>query len=182
MGEAKRREKELRDEFLKEADRWSFPPSEWEQKVVAELQAAEPIWVERMPREQVDWMRMPPGKCHANAQWYEDNDPSKTFKAVAGWLVDPEGNYVFHSVVSDGENYACITPSRADPRPMFEFIPDPKVTWYDDDATGYRRALRDGGDIGAGVRSDPEKTIADCERIRQKLLAGVHPMKAIEIE
>ncbi|HEV7353717.1 MAG TPA: hypothetical protein VGN74_11380 [Brevundimonas sp.] len=180
MGEAKRRQAELRDQLLRKADQWAFPPSQWEADTVAELKTLPVVTVERMSAQDIAYMRMPASECHGNCRWYEANDPTGTFRAVVGWLVDPEGNYVLHSVVSDGANYGCITPTVSDRRPFFEFIPDSKIAWQDGD-DGYRHAIRDGHAIGPGVRGDPEKTIADVAEIKRKLLAGVHPLKAIEV-
>lgn len=179
MGEAKRREAALREQLLKTLDCWTFPASQWEADTIVEIKALPVVLVERMPPADIAYMRMPTSKCHANCQWYEANDPTKTFKAVVGWLVDPDGNYVLHSVVSNGVQYGCITPPLADKRTCFEFIPDPKVTWIET-GDGRLRAIRGGQTIGPGVRCDPNKTIAEVEAVRQKLLAGDHPLKAME--
>ncbi|WP_338576505.1 hypothetical protein V8J38_14030 [Brevundimonas olei] len=180
MGEAKRREAGLREQLLKKVDQWVFPASQWEADTVAELKVLPVVTAQRASAQEIAYMRMPVSECHANCRWYEANDPTGTFKAVVGWLVDPDGNYVLHSVISDGQGgYGCITPATADNRPFFEFVPDPKISWQDG-KDGYRRAIRGGQVIGAGVRSDPDKTIAEALEVKRKLLAGIHPMKAIE--
>lgn len=179
MGEAKRREADLRQRLLRKVDQWTFPASQWETDTVAEISDLPVVVVQRMDPKAIAYMRMPASECHANCRWYEANDPTGTFKAVVGWLVDPDGNYVLHSVVSDGTGYGCITPALADDRPYFEFIPDPKIDWKDGD-DGYRHAMRGGRAIGPGVRVDPAKTMAEVAEVKRKLAAGVHPLKAIE--
>lgn len=179
MGEAKRREAVLRQQLLDALDSWSFPATQWEADTVTALEGLPIVIVERVAPSDLAYMRMPKAKCHANCQWYEANDPSGNFKAVTGWLVDPDGNYVLHSVVSDGTQYSCITPPIADNRAYFDFIPDSNITWIEN-KNGMLRATIYGHMIGPGVRKNPAKTISEADIMNKKLLSGTHPMKVAQ--
>lgn len=174
MGEAKRKLEELRRSFLAEIESWTFPATEWEARTVAEIRALPSVTVRRYPDEVLAQMRMPPRQCHPNARFMQDNDPERRLRHVVGWW--PQGgNYVLHSVVDQYGQYVCVTPAPFHPT-LFEFIPDPKITWQDE---GDRRiAHRDGVPIGPGVRIDPARTIAEIQLIKAKLLSGMNPYEA----
>jgi hypothetical protein len=112
MGQAKNRREALLREALEMSKKWDFPPSAWEADVCAELRAQEEAVrvVRRESAAQLAWARMPPNKCHSNARWYANNDPSKIARAVVGWWVQWP-NFVLHSVVEINDELVCITPS-----------------------------------------------------------------------
>lgn len=155
MGEAKRREMMLREALVREADKWSFPGSEWERETVAELARMPRVEVTRESAEKLQWAKMKPKDCHANTGWYEANDPTGKWKRVTGWW--PQGDtYVLHSVVSDGKNFMCLTPQEWDVPQTFEFVPDDKLTWREE---GNKRVFhRDGHAISVGLRGIPMRT------------------------
>ncbi|MER8417908.1 hypothetical protein [Mesorhizobium sp. M1329] len=176
MGEARRRREEIRGHLLAQVNEWSFPPTPWEAAVVAELLDREFRHVERLSDQELQYMRMPSNECHANARWFEKNDPTRQAKSVTGWWVQGL-NFVLHSVLSNGKDYRCITPSIGDERNI-PFIPDIAITWIE---TGeVYSATRNGQLIGVGVRRFPALTIAQNAIIRSRLLAGYDPYRAGE--
>lgn len=176
MGQAKSRREALRQRMLEDGAHWDFPPSPWEADICAELTEDRAVVVRRVPPEQLSLMRMPPNQCHANARWYSENDPSQKARMVTGWWVQwPD--FLLHSVVDIDGALVCVTPS-AFGETEFPFIPDPKIFWIED-GTVYS-AVRDGRVIGKGVRRFPEFTMARGSIVRERLLAGVDPYKAIE--
>jgi hypothetical protein len=176
MGEAKARRDALRRRMLEEGRKWDFPPSGWESAICNELGDKVVSVVRRASVEELSWMRMPPNKCHANVRWYVNNDPSKQARAVTGWWVQPP-DFVLHSVIETNGQLICITPSHFD-EAEFPFIPDPKITWVEDGEV--YSAVRDGQVIGSGVRAFPAFTMARNAIVRERLLSGVDPHKAIE--
>lgn len=177
MGEAKRKLEKVRASFIAELDNWSFSPTEWESRTVAEIQALPVIKVMRYPDDALEYMRMPPRECHKNARFMQDNDPNGRLKQVTGWWMQ-DGNYVLHSVVDQYGDYVCVTPAPLHPENPFDFIPDEKIEWRDEG--DFRVAYRDGVKIGPGVRSNPTKAIADLEEIRSRLLSGMNPYEAVK--
>lgn len=85
-------------DVLLELDRWSFPVTDWELATVKEIVRLRVIRVQRVDAAQLEWMRMKPRECHANARFYEENDPQRRSKHVIGWWPQ-NGNYVLHSIV-----------------------------------------------------------------------------------
>jgi len=104
------------------------------------------------------------------------NDPLKTARAVTGWWVQwPD--FVLHSVIEQSGRLICITPTQFD-ESDFPFIPDPQISWLE---TGdVYSAVRGGRVIGPGVRAFPKFTMARNAIVRERLVAGVDPFKAIE--
>lgn len=179
MGEAKRKLEATRAAFLKELDEWSFEPSEWEAETVAQLSTLSRVQVNRYPDARLEWMRMPPRQCHANARFMEENDPEGRLKQVTGWWPQ-DGHFVLHSVVDQHGKYMCVTPAPQHPQNPFEFIPDCHVEWREEG--DYRVAYRNGVKIGPGVRADPASSTAEVERIRRLLLSGVNPYQAMRAQ
>jgi hypothetical protein len=176
MGQAKRRREALRQIMLEEGRKWDFPPSVWEIAVCAELKNQPVVVVPRMPAEQLNWMRMPAHKCHANVRWYAENDPSKRSHAVVGWWVQwPD--FVLHSIIETDGQMTCITPIPYNEN-EFPFIPDPKIGWVQNEDV--YSAVRNGRVIGPGLRAFPAFTMARNAIVRERLLSGVDPFKAIE--
>jgi hypothetical protein len=181
MGEAKKRQKQLREEFTRILDSWAFAPSDSEAQTVTEVQALPSITVEREPPERLEWARMKPRLCHDNCAWYQRNDPTREAKAVVGWLVEPTGNYVLHSVVSVGREYRCITPMPGEPS-RFQFIPDPDIVVERIEADNRYRITRKGFEVGAGIRPDPQKTLRHIGIIQERLASGMDPIKAMDLK
>ena len=177
LGEAKRKLADTRASFLQELEKWSFPTSDWEIKTVIEISQLPAVRVTRYPDEVLAYMRMPPRECHKNARFMQDNDPEKRLKQVTGWWPQ-EGQYVLHSVVDQHGEYVCVTPTPLHSEQTFDFIPDDKIEWRDEG--DYRVAYRDGVAIGPGVRSDPPKMIAEMKAIRDRLMSGMNPYKAVQ--
>lgn len=176
MGEAKLRREQMRAIMLAQADNWSRPASAWEADLVAELLDMPVVHVPRLSAEDIAWMGMPPNECHANTRWYEANDPTGQAKAVSGWWVQGL-DFVLHSVLGNKGQYRCITPSRGGETELF-FIPDPKIAWVE---RGERLApLRNGQEVGLGVRRFPAFTTALNDIVRQRLVSGINPYQAMQ--
>jgi hypothetical protein len=80
-------------------------------------------------------------------------------------------------IEADGK-LVCITPSHFN-EAEFPFIPDPKISWIENGDV--YSAVRDGRIVGPGIRAFPSYTMARNAIVREQLLAGVDPLKAIEI-
>jgi hypothetical protein len=179
MGEAKAKRERLRAVMLDECEKWSFPPSVAEAQAVAEVGQLPSVTARRVPERDIAYMRMPGKECHANCAWYADNDPDKATRHVIGWWRQP-GAFVLHSVVERAGQYFCITPQLPDTPETFEFIPDPAVEGRQEGEV--RRFYRNGHPCHPGLRFDPPWTIRYMEAVKARLLAGVHPMRAGEVE
>jgi hypothetical protein len=174
MGQAKIRREALRQQMLDKSKEWDFPPSPWEVAVCVELKEEDVVVIQRAPANQLAWARMPANKCHANASWYAKNDRSGKAKAVVGWWVQWP-NFVLHSVVEIDGALICMTPSQYNEAGI-PFIPDPKISWIEDGEV--YSAVRNGQVVGPGVRMFPAFTMAQNAIVRERLLAGVDPLKA----
>jgi hypothetical protein len=174
MGQAKVRREALRLKLLEKSKEWEFPPSSWEAEVCAELKEDDVVVVPRVASAELDWMRMPTNQCHANVNWYVENDPEKKSLAVTGWWVQWP-NFVLHSVVERAGKLFCITPSPLEDKEI-PFIPDTKISWIEDGKV--YSAFRSGRKIGPGVRVFPAFTIAQSAIVRERLLSGCDPLKA----
>ena len=108
MGEAKRKLEAMRASMLKDIERWSFPPSDWEESVVASISKLAVVMVERASDEQLAWARMKPQECHANARFMEKNDPDRRTRQILGWWFQ-QGQYVLHSVIQQGDTMGSLT-------------------------------------------------------------------------
>ncbi len=166
----------LRDGLLWQAESWCFPPSDWEVSVVNEILEIPVVYVPRLPRDEIDWMGMPPQHCHQNALWYEQNDPTNRTKSVTGWWLQGM-EFILHSVIGCDGQYRCITPTARNDEEI-QFFPDPKVEWVP--KNGHLVAKRNGREIGVGVRRFPKFTIAQNTLMRSRLLSGMNPKSASE--
>lgn len=170
----------IRDVFLTELNRWSFPVTDWEVATAKKIARLPVISVHRVPAAQLEWMRVKPRQCHVNARFMEENDPEKRTKRVIGWW-SQDGNYVLHFIVRSRGDYVCVTPvdEKMDAGSPFPFIRDPKIEVREEN--GFHGYYRDGVKIGPGVRRDPSKTPAEIEIVRQRLLSGMDPYEAVKL-
>lgn len=164
------------ERYLRLIELWNFPPSPEEDALVAELQTMPVRTVTRYPPDVLEWMRMPPHECHANALFMERNDPDGKMRRVSGWIIEP-GRYVLHSVVDQGGELVCVTPAPMVPLVEFPFVPDPEIEWRE--RGEYVSAYRRGRKIGPGVRLDPLETIRQVKQIKERLRAGMNPYDAM---
>lgn len=177
MGEAKLRRKREKAMLLSEWADWTRPPTPEEALLVAEIDKLPTVTVQRQPVEALTWGRMKAKECHANCQWYEDNDPNGEHKAVRGWWKQPNGIHMLHSVIRRGDDYACITPGP--PPDFYQFAPDPEILFVNDE----RGSLKRRGQIPPKfVRSDPERTIKAYTLLAQRINAGMDLVKAEQID
>lgn len=167
----------IRASIRRSIDDWAFELSDWEARIVSEIEALPavtvhrahpPIWAAHVIRQQY---------CHHNTHWFARNDPTRSATVVAGWAIDPSGNYPLHSVLRIGAGYQCMTTVMDDARTSFRFIPDPGLE-ASFDGREYR-FTRDGREVGVGVRRDPAATLAELRRIAARLDAGVDPRIAV---
>lgn len=174
MGQAKRRKQELKEHLLLQADWWTFSPSEWERALVDELLDMPAYPVPRMDEADMAAMKMAPNQCHANTRWYEKNDPNARSKAVSGWWMK-NTDFVLHSVMKDGDQYFCVTPGDQGEDEII-FIPDPNIVWVERGANC--AAIRNGEEVGVGVRRFPALTIGLFQMMRYRLFIGMDPDQA----
>jgi hypothetical protein len=179
--EAKLRREKMKARILAEIGEWIRPGTPGEAELAGEIARLPTFLAKREPASRLAWAWMKPGECHTNCRWYEENDPSKKFKSVAGWWKQPHGIYTFHSVITDGEHYVCITPGPGPDKVVFEFSPDPnveRVIESDKHGTFQRRGLP----VPKIVRTDPARTSRAAHIIMERLAAGMDPIKAGEID
>lgn len=72
MGEAKRNREAARAAFIAEIELWSFPPSEWETRMVRDVAKLPFVAVNRLPIPALEARGMRAGKCHENARLVEE--------------------------------------------------------------------------------------------------------------
>ena len=177
MGEAKRRREALRDSLLRTGELWTFPETDWERDLARELGRRPVLRVPRAPDSWLEYPRMVPQQCHANASFMARSDPE--YEHVTGWW--PQGgNFALHSVVRHRGQLVCVTPIRSADFGMpdhVEFIPDPRIEWRQDCED--HQAYRDGVRLGVGVRTDPAETMRLIALVRERLLAGMDPQRAM---
>lgn len=178
MGEAKRKLEAMRASMLKDIERWSFPPSDWEAGLVAEIAQLDMILVERASDDQLAWARMKAQKCHANARFMEVSDPHGKTRQILGWWFQ-QGQYVLHSIIQQGDTMICVTPSPFNTENPFPFIPDDKIEVREEE--DHYVCYRNGQLIGPGVRSDPEGALREGEALRRRLESGVNPYEAMRL-
>lgn len=174
MQDAKRRADALRAYLLRQADGWTFLPSDWEAEIIGELQAMQGCTIPRLPDAEMIERELRPNECHANARWREENDARGGTKAVAGWWLQGM-EFVLHSVVSHDGALCCVTPSPPGEREII-FYNDPFIERTEHD--GSLAAVRNGRTIGPGVRRFPAFTIARHELVRMRLKIGMAPDQA----
>lgn len=147
---------------------------DWEREVfdrIADMDPHSAIEVEKMPLEQMLWMRMMPNECHQNAHYYVANDPEQGWEHVLGWVPRPSAGSIvleIHSVVRHKATggYRCVTPFRDvtggyHDRPIL-FLPDPALH-FPVDADGNKSGLimlNDKPLKMIGVRADPSSHMA----------------------
>jgi hypothetical protein len=176
MGDAKKNLAAFREGLLSQALRWCFAPSAWENDLVAQIVAMPSHRVPRMSASDLAWMGMPANECHANTRWYEKNDPTQESKSITGWWLQGM-EFILHSVLSRQGQYVCITPTARDDSEI-QFFPDPKIEWIVRDNCFC--AMRNGHEIGLGVRRFPSFTIAQNEILIARLNSGMNPHRASE--
>ena len=176
LGEAKQNRERRRRQALADVDLWSFPPTDWEAETVREIQRLPTVQALRFAEHKLAYMRMHPRECFANTRFYQENDPTGLSEQVLGWWPQND-NYVLHAVIKTSGKYFCLTPSPHHPENPFEFIPDPLIKLREID--GFRVAFRKDFRIGPGVRTDPKKTLAQCDTLRERLNSGMEPHMAM---
>lgn len=179
MGEASRRKKAQEENMRKMAyaalEDWSRPASDWEQNLVKEINKLPRVQVVREPDDRLLWMKMVPNKCHANAGWYAENDPTGNSRMVSGWW-QQDDKYLHHSVVATGDHYVCITPMMVPAPQNFQFIPDNKIEWRNEGEA--RLAWRSGQQIGPGLRANIELAIKQNAYVKARLDSGMDVIEA----
>lgn len=178
MGEKKKKDEALRATMLRTLDLWAFPPSDWETQTLSEIRSLPILKVERASAEQLAWARMKERLCHDNCAWYANADPEKLTTVVHGWIFDSTDNYVLHSVIQRDGRMMCITPVRGDTSVFIDFIPDPEIIASREDTK--HRHHRRGMELGVGLRSNPDLTIANIKVMRGRLESGMDPLKAMQ--
>lgn len=176
MGAAKARREAFRQAALVDIARWLEPPTAAEADLFAVVSALPLLRIPRGSPEMLAYCRMEAQQCHLNASAYARLDPTKRSKMVSGWWKRGD-DFVFHSVIHNGDTYACVTPFDEN---ELHFAPDEAITW-DELGDGRRIARRDGAELPYGLRADPAKTMAQAELVRTRLLSGMNPWRALEV-
>lgn len=161
-----------------EISEWSFPASQWEADLVKELSEMPVYAVFRMEEEQMQELGMKPNHCHENCLRLEAEDPTQQIKRITGWWPS-EGKFLSHSVVQANNELVCVTPIVYAPYTPIPFVPDTaiEVRYHPGDNCDY--LYRNGRMIGTGVRHDPERTIKECDWVREQLDAGRDPVDIV---
>lgn len=175
MGEAKRRADMLRKSMLEEIDLWLAPANDYEEKLANEIAAMPVVSVRRPPRDDILRAGMKAQQCHQNCISYCQIDPERKSKIVPGWWIKGD-SYISHSVVNREDILFCVTPYLWDER-EFLFVPDDKIKCRID-PDGSVVTERDGRPLELRVRSNPERTIRQCGKMKKLVLNGMEPLKA----
>lgn len=137
------------------------------------------VKVPRAPADQLAWARMKPRECHANCQFYVNNDPERKTRMMFGWTLDT-GVYVLHSVIERDGQIICITPNELD-ETSIDFRPDPDLVAKISDQNKFSFSRTGIKVEGYGVRPDPAKTIKLGKYVKKRLLSGMNPYEAIKL-
>jgi len=175
MGEAKARRELLKRKMLVELERLMMPTSPAEDALNDEIRALNFYSIERLPADQLAYMKMQPQQCHQNAGVYARLDPTGESRHVSGWW-KRGGILFFHSVVLTQTKLRCITPY-PDPSPL-EFAPDSHIEWREEN--GVMNATRQDHKVPFLIRDFPDRIIRDATAARDALAAGADPM-SIEV-
>jgi hypothetical protein len=170
VGEAKARLAELRTRMIVELERWMTPTSAEEDRLNDAIRALTFYKIQRVPDDQLTYMKMEPQQCHLNASAYAKLDPTGESQHVSGWW-KRGGIFFFHSVILTRTRLSCVTPHH-DPSPL-QFAPDFDIKWME--SNGLMNASRDGLKVPFLVRDFPETVIAEATAARDALLAGADP-------
>jgi hypothetical protein len=182
VGEAKANLEQFRAKMIDEMERWMMPPSDREAQLLKEVEALLFKTIERAPKEMMEWGRMKPQQCHANAFGYCQGDRTGNAKPVSGWWRrhDPMSGttvYAFHTVVKNFTGMFCLTPYFNED--SLEFAPDPKIEWRVEN--DFRHHARDGEELPFMVRKNPETVIQEATGVRDRLRSGMNPWNAIKV-
>ena len=163
----------MRSAILAQIDRWAFAPSAWESATVRAVSKLPTTLVQRLPTDQLFSIGMQPNECHDNAWFQQENDPEGESQFVVGWIDGGEGRYALHSVCEAQGILFCVTPTPHLAATPFKFIRDDQIqVSFDDESFSF---TRDGGEIGVGIRMHPQKVIAECQVIKDRLQSGEDP-------
>lgn len=179
MGEAKIRKEKLRAEMLKIIEGWIRPATAEEAEIVSEIERLPHEHVAVYPPEHLEYMEMKPRECHANCRIMVGQDSPDILAHVLGWR-NENNAYILHSVIRQSDNKLyCVTPNEAK-LVSFEFIPDEAISSREGN-DGHYQYSRKGNAIGYGFRRDPDQTIEDGLKVKERLLSGMDPYEAMKL-
>lgn len=170
MGEAKNGREKLRAAMIAELERLMVPASAEEDALNDEIRALTFYKFDRVPDEQLAYMKMEARRCHQNAAAYAKLDPSGESRHVSGWW-KRNGIFYLHSVILFQTKLYCITP-HPDRAPL-QFAPDFEIVWVESD--GVMNASRRGSKLPYLVRDFPEKVIKEATEAYDALMKGADP-------
>lgn len=171
MTDGTRRNEELAELVLRNAEQMAFPPSEREAHVLADVLSLPRVTVTRPPQAQLLALDMRPYHCHANCAAQAANDPEQLSRHVSGWLIDGP-DLILHSVVEMRGKWFCLTPQLVPAASQFQFIPDPLIEWREA-GDGARRAFRGGVVLPEVLRKYPEHHILMRNELHRLIAAGM---------
>lgn len=170
MSEAKIGREKLRAAMIAELERLMVPASAEETALNDEIRALTFYKFDRVPDEQLTYMKMEAQRCHQNAAAYAKLDPSGESRHVSGWW-KRNGIFYFHSVILSQTKLYCITP-HPDRAPL-QFAPDFEIVWRE--SGGVMNADRRGSKLPYLVRDFPEKVIEEATAAHEALIKGADP-------
>lgn len=172
-----RRQKELGDLAIRNAEEMAFHPTDWEQQVLAEVIKLQRVIVVRPPEAELLDADMVRNDCHVNCHTQEANDPDRLSRHVTGWLIDGS-DLILHSVVDYGGQWLCLTPQLAPAPSKFQFIPDRFIEWRESGDGTTRDAYRKGKALPTALRKYPEDHIQMRDEFRRLMTSGMSAFDA----
>jgi len=172
----KARERELGELAMRNVEWLAFPPTRQEATALKEVLKLPRVVVTRPAHSELIAAGMVPYDCHRNCAAQVANDPDGTSRHVSGWLPHGE-DLILHSVVVTNGQWLCLTPQLIASPSRFSFIPDAKIIWCEE-ANGMKRPLRNGEEIPAALRSNPQRHIAMRDQFMALVASGTPAFEA----
>ena len=162
---------EQRAALLDEMAHWIVPVTP-EEMALADIVAALPVQrIRRLAPFELERLGTASRDCHANVRRYLGRTGAG--RPCHGWWRIGEEAFVFHSVAATPRGLLCVSPYNGET--SLDFAPDPAIRAT---ATGFER---DGRPVPLHVRIDPGRVIAECTLIRDRLLVGWEPERAVMV-
>ncbi|WP_162244788.1 hypothetical protein [Methylobacterium sp. Leaf469] len=177
MGQARQKERLLRQAAIEEMGKWMVPAQEGEAELSAYLQGRKPIRIQRASDEDIKYMRMLPQQCHQNCITYKRLDPEKKSEIVSGWWCRGIA-FVSHSVIRRDGVMFCITPYPYEDN-WLDFIIDEDIKMIEGGEVV--EFIRNGVDLPRFARLNPAETAAESAWVRSRLMSGMRIEKAMDM-
>lgn len=157
--------------LLDEMAHWLVPVTP-DELALARIVAALPARrIRRLTPAELDRLGSASRDCHANVRRYIERTGDG--RTCPGWWRIGEDAFVFHSVVATPRGLVCVSPYNGET--SLDFAPDPAIVAT---PTGFARG---GARVPLHLRANPARVIAECTLIRDRLLAGWDPERAVMV-